>query len=61
MVLQFAKENPSWGCDRIQGELSKVGYPVCDTTVSNILKANGIDPAPDRKRTGSWATFLKAH
>jgi len=38
-----------------------VGYPICDTTVANILKAHGIDPAPDRKGTGSCATFLKSH
>ncbi len=61
LTLKMAKENPSWGFDRIQGELAKVGYPICDTTVSNILKAHGIEPAPTRKRTGSWATFLKAH
>ena len=61
LTLQFAKENPTWGCDRIQGELSKVGYLISDTTASNILKAHGIDPAPDRKRTGSWSTFLKSH
>lgn len=61
LTLQFAKENPTWGCDRIQGELSKVGYSISDTTVSNILKAHGVEPAPDRKRTGSWATFLKSH
>ena len=47
LTLQFANENPTWGCDRIQGELSKVGYPISDTTVSNILKAHGIDPAPE--------------
>ena len=61
LTLQFAKENPTWGCDRIQGELAKVGYQICDSTVANILKAHGIEPAPTRKRTGSWATFLKAH
>ncbi|MDA7541474.1 helix-turn-helix domain-containing protein [bacterium] len=61
LTLKFAKENPTWGYDRIQGELSKVGYQICDTTVSNILKAHGIEPAPDRKRSGSWATFLKSH
>ena len=60
-TLQFAKENPTWGYDRIQGELSKVGYQICDSTVANILRAHGIDPAPTRKRTGSWATFLKSH
>ena len=61
LILQFAKENPTWGFDRIQGALANVGYHISDTTVSNILKAHGIEPAPDRQRTGSWSTFLKAH
>jgi len=61
LTLQFAKENPSWGYDRIQGALANVGYRISDTTVSNILKARGIEPAPVRKRTGSWETFLKSH
>ena len=61
LTVKFAKENPMWGFDRIQGELGKVGYPISDTTVGNILKSHGIEPAPRRKRTGSWATFLKAH
>jgi transposase InsO family protein len=29
--------------------------------VGNILKANGIEPVPDRKRQTTWKTFLKAH
>jgi putative transposase len=61
LTVKFAKQNPTWGFDRIQGELAKVGYQICDTTVSNILKAHGIEPAPTRKRTGSWEIFLKAH
>ena len=61
LTLRFARENPRWGYDRIQGELSKIGYQVCDSTVANILKAYGIEPVPDRKWTGSWATFLKSH
>ena len=61
LVLQFAKENSSWGFDRIQGALANVGYQISDTTVGNILKAHGIEPAPDRQRTGSWSTFLKSH
>ncbi|MDF1844300.1 MAG: integrase core domain-containing protein [Rubripirellula sp.] len=61
LVVRFAKENPTWGYDRIQGELAKVGYRISDTTVGNILKAHGIEPAPTRGRTGSWETFLKAH
>jgi hypothetical protein len=61
LTLQLARENPTWGFDRIQGELAKVGYHFCDTTVSNILKEHGIEPAPTSKRTGSWQTFLKSH
>ena len=26
-----------------------------------MLKAHGIEPAPDRERTPAWSTFLKAH
>lgn len=61
LALRLARENPNWGYDRIQGALANVGYCISDTTVGNILKAHGIQPAPDRRRTGSWRTFLKAH
>ena len=61
LILRFAKENPTWGYDRIQGALANVGYHISDTTVGNILKAHGIEPAPDLKRQTTWKTFLKAH
>ena len=61
LTVKFANENPSWGYDRIRGELAKVGYQICDSTVENILKSHGIEPAPNRERTGSWSTFLKSH
>ena len=61
LILRFAKQNPSWGYDRIQGGLANLGYHICDTTVGNVLKAHGIEPAPDRQRQTTWATFLKAH
>lgn len=61
LVLKFARENPTWGYDRIQGALANVGHSVSDQTVGNILKANGIEPAPERKRQMTWGTFLKAH
>ena len=61
LTIKFAKENPTWGYDRISGALSNVGYHICDSTIGNILKAHGIEPTPDRKRTGTWETFLKAH
>ena len=49
------------GYDRIQGALANVGYHIADSTVANVLKAHGIEPAPDRQRSHSWSTFLKAH
>ena len=60
-VLRMAKENPTWGYDRIQGALSNLGCPVSAKTVGNILKAHGIEPAPDRKRQSTWKSFLEAH
>ena len=61
LVLHMAHENPTWGYNRIQGALANLGHEISDTTVDNILKANGIEPAPERKRKTSWKTFLKAH
>ena len=60
LVLRMAKENP-WGYDRIQGALANPGHCVSDRTVGNILKAHGIEPAPDRRRQSTWKTFLEAH
>jgi putative transposase len=61
LVLRMARENPAWGYDRIQGALANLGHEISDTTVGNILRANGVEPAPERKRTTTWKTFLKAH
>ena len=60
-VLRMARENPAWGYDRIQGALANLGHEISDTTVARILRANGIEPAPGRKRTTTWKTFLQAH
>ena len=61
LVLRFATENPTWGYDRIAGALANVGHELSGQTVGNILKANGIEPSPDRKQGTSWKEFLKAH
>ncbi len=50
LVLRFARENPSWGYDRIQGALANLGHMISEQTVGNILKEHGIEPAPERKR-----------
>jgi len=61
LVLRFARENPSWGHDKIQGALANLGHNVSDQTVGNILREHGIEPAGDRKRQTTWKTFIKSH
>ena len=61
LVLRMARENPSWGYDRIVGALANLGHQISDQTVGNILKAHGIGPAPKRKRQTTWKTFLQSH
>ena len=60
-MLQLARENPSWGYDRIVGALANVGHQVSDQTVGNILQRQGLGPAPERKRHTTWAEFIRRH
>ncbi|MEV4076941.1 hypothetical protein ACGFJC_49820 [Nonomuraea fuscirosea] len=48
LVLRPARENASWGYRRIHGELAALGIKVAASTVWEILKAHGIDSAPER-------------
>lgn len=41
--------------------MANLGGVVSDTAVANILRAHGINPAPDRKRQGNWKEFLNSH
>jgi putative transposase len=45
LVVQMAKENPSWGYDRIVGALANLGFLLSDQTVGNILRRHGLSPA----------------
>jgi putative transposase len=61
LIVKLAKENSRWGYNRIQGAVRNLGYSISDTAIAKILKAHGIDPAPDRKRPGNWKEFLSTH
>jgi hypothetical protein len=61
LVVRIARENRSWGYDRIVGALVDLGYTISDQTVGNMLKRYGIPPAPERKKTISWAEFIRIH
>ena len=61
LIGRTARDNESWGYNRIQGASRNLGYYVSDTTVGNVLKKHGIGPAPDRQKKTTWTKFLKAH
>src|ERR1700687_6001590 len=61
LIVQMAKENRSWGYDRIVGALANLGHEVSDQTVGNVLRRHGLSPAPERKHTTTWAEFIRAH
>jgi hypothetical protein len=61
LVVRMARENRSWGYDRIVGALSNLGYGISDQTVGNILKRQGLLPAPERKKTTTWREFIRLH
>lgn len=50
LVLRLARENPAWDYLRIHGELATLGIRVAASTVWEILKDAGIDPAPNAER-----------
>jgi hypothetical protein len=54
-----AEENDRWGYRRIQGALSNLGHEIARTTIANILKRHGIEPAPERNRKTMWKEFLR--
>src|SRR5882757_6601298 len=61
LIVKMAIENPAWGYTRIRGALDNLGHHVGRGAIANILKENGLEPAPERGKQTRWSTFLKAH
>ena len=58
LIRRMQKENATWSAQRIQGELKKLGYEVCDNTVAKyMIKSKDDDPAKRQR----WLTFLRNH
>ena len=55
LIIRVASENRDWGYDRIAGALANLGYEISDQTVGNVMQRHGLPPAPQRKRTATWA------
>src|SRR5260221_2442311 len=59
LVLRLVKENPRWGYRRTHRQLAVPGVKVAASTVREILRAAGVDPAPARAAT-TWPAFLRS-
>jgi len=57
LVRRMQKENPLWSAQRIQGELEKLGFSVCDNTVAKYMRKPKTDP----EKIQRWLTFLRNH
>ena len=58
LIRKLQKENILWSAQRIQGELKKLGFEVCDNTVTKYMTKN-IDS--DNSKQQRWLTFLRNH
>ncbi|MBV9441547.1 MAG: hypothetical protein JO217_02520, partial [Acidobacteriaceae bacterium] len=59
LVVRMAEENRDWGYRRIQGALSNLAHECARSTIADILRRHGIEPAPERNRRTRWTEFLK--
>lgn len=59
LVLHLADDNPTWGYRRIHGELTGLGHAIAASTIWQILKTAGVEPAPERASV-SWPEFLRS-
>ena len=57
-VVRRATENRDGGYRRIQGALAHLGHEVGRGMIANLLKEQGLEPAPERERKTTGKEFL---
>ncbi len=61
LIVRMAPENHEWSDTRIRDALGHLGQQVARGPLANVLKARGLEPAPDRKTRTTWRECLAAH
>ena len=61
LIVRVARENPTWGYTRLRGALKNLGHELGRNIIKRLLAEHGIAPAPERGKSMSWSTFIKAH
>jgi transposase InsO family protein len=56
LIARIARENPSWGAERIRGELLKLGIAVSKRSIQQYRRRGPAAPPSQ-----SWRTFLRNH
>ena len=57
LVVWMATENRDWAIAGSK-ECANLGHVVGRSTIANILKAHGLEPAPERNGKTTWKEFL---
>ena len=55
LIRRMSAENPLWGAPRIHGELLKLGYDICESTIAKYMVRRPGSP------TQTWQTFIRNH
>jgi transposase InsO family protein len=55
LIRRMARENPTWGRRRIQGELRCLGYELAELTVAKYMRR------PSPRPSSTWRSFLASH
>jgi hypothetical protein len=62
LVIDLALANEGWGYTKLRDALLKgLKIEIGRSTVADILKEAGIEPAPEREKKRTWKRFMKMH
>ena len=61
LVIELASSNPGWGYTKIRDALRGMKIELGRTTIADILKGAGLEPAPERDKKRTWKQFMKSH